>query len=581
MELRSVRGNYRARHLALLLLLACAFAGGIAPATASGAGGRWELLQRSIGVSAMHMQLLHNDRVIIFDRTDFGRSNLSLPGGRCRVNPRERVLPAGDCTAHSAEYDVAANVARPLFVFTDTWCSSGTVVPDGSLVQTGGWNDGYRCARTMPVCGGGDRSCDWSEKQDALAANRWYATNQILPDGRAFIIGGRRQFSYEFYPKADPSDTSVVQMPFLMQTRDPEENNLYPFVHLSIDGNLFIFANNRAILLDYKRNKVVRTYPVLAGGDPRNYPSSGSSVLLPLSPNPTEAEVLVCGGAPSGSYNSTKGGARIFVPALTTCGRIKITDASPAWVIETMPSPRVMGDMILLPNGAEVAIINGAADGTAGWESASTPNYAPVIYRPNHSPGDRFEEQAATGVPRLYHSSAVLLRDGRLLVGGSNPHIYYNFSDVRFPTELSLEAFSPEYLDPSNDMLRPRILSPSPTGAAASVTYGAKLALKFSVPASARRRRRRGGAGAGSGSGGLEEVSVTMVAPSFTTHSLAMNQRLLFLEVAKTAAVRGLAGTYYVSATMPATAVLAPPGYYMVFVVNGHVPSEGIWVHIQ
>ena len=74
---------------------------------------------------------------------------------------------------------------------------------------------------------------------------------------------------------------------------------------------------------------------------------------------------------------------------------------------------------------------------------------------------------------------------------------------------------------------------------------------------------------------------MTMVAPSFTTHSLAMNQRLLFLEVAKTAAVRGLAGTYYASATMPATAVLAPPGYYMVFVVNGHVPSEGIWVHIQ
>ena len=41
--------------------------------------------------------------------------------------------------------------------------------------------------RTMPACGGtgDDKSCDWSEKQDALAANRWYATNQILPEGRA------------------------------------------------------------------------------------------------------------------------------------------------------------------------------------------------------------------------------------------------------------------------------------------------------------------------------------------------------------------------------------------------------------
>ncbi|CAM0872356.1 unnamed protein product [Alopecurus aequalis] len=547
------------------LLLACT---GIASAAAAiGDGGRWDLLQRSIGLSAMHMQLLHNDRVIIFDRTDFGLSNLSLPDGHCRRNPRERVVPV-DCTAHSAEYDVASNTFRPLTVFTDTWCSSGTVAPDGTLIQTGGWNDGYRNVRTMRACDD-DGSCDWNETQDALAVNRWYATNQILPDGRAFIVGGRRQFNYEFFPKADASDTSAVALSFLVQTRDPEENNLYPFVHLNIDGNLFIFAKNRAVLLDYKRNKIVRTYPELAGGDPRNYPSSGSSVLLPLKPSPTEAEVLVCGGAPAGSYNSARD--KTFTPALATCGRIKITDASPSWVIETMPSPRVMGDMILLPNGAEVVIINGATDGTAGWESANTPAYAPVVYRPDHSPGDRFEEQKSTDIARLYHSSVILLRDGRLLVGGSNPHIYYNFSNVRYPTELSLEVFSPEYLDSSNDILRPKITGTSPNGAPVSVTYGDSMTLQFEVPAPTRRSR----------GGGIGLVSVTMVAPSFTTHSFAMNQRLLFLDVVGTTAALHRAGSYEASVVMPATAVLAPPGYYMVFVVNGHIPSEGIWVHIQ
>ncbi|VVA91931.1 unnamed protein product [Arabis nemorensis] len=39
------------------------------------------------------------------------------------------------------------------------------------------------------------------------------------------------------------------------------------------------------------------------------------------------------------------------------------------------------------------------------------------------------------------NSTAILLRDGR---GGSNPHAFYNFTGVLFPTELSLEAFSPE-----------------------------------------------------------------------------------------------------------------------------------------
>jgi hypothetical protein len=76
---------------------------------------RWELLLPNIGSTAMHMQLLQNDKVIIFDRTHFGRSNLSLPNGKCKQDPKERVLKV-DYTAHSLEYDVAKNTIRPLFI---------------------------------------------------------------------------------------------------------------------------------------------------------------------------------------------------------------------------------------------------------------------------------------------------------------------------------------------------------------------------------------------------------------------------------------------------------------------------------
>ncbi|KAL0283061.1 UNVERIFIED_CONTAM: Aldehyde oxidase GLOX1 [Sesamum angustifolium] len=135
-------------------------------------------------------------------------------------------------------------------------------------------------------------------------------------------------------------------LPFLSQTNDPRiENNLYPFVFLNTDGNLFIFANNRAILFDYTNGVVVRNYPTIPGGDPRSYPSSGSAVLLPLrdlqgGANVT-AEVLVCGGALKGSFTSANNGN--FVGALNTCGRIRISDPNPKWVMETMPSARVMG----------------------------------------------------------------------------------------------------------------------------------------------------------------------------------------------------------------------------------------------
>ncbi|XP_044510358.1 aldehyde oxidase GLOX-like [Mangifera indica] len=521
--------------------------------THAAGGGSWQLLQKNVGISVMHMQLLNNDRVIMFDRTDFGRSNLSLPDGKCRNDPNDSALKI-DCTAHSIEYDVLKNSFRPLMVQTDVWCSSGALMPDGRLVQTGGFNDGEKRVRIFKPCAG--TGCDWQEVDNGLAARRWYATNHILPDGRQIVVGGRREFNYEFYPKDAASNT--YSLPFLVQTNDRgQENNLYPFVHLNVDGHLFIFANNRAILLDYANNKVVKTFPAMPGGDPRCYPSTGSSVLLPLKnlkAAKIDAQVLVCGGAPTGSY--TQAGKGKFIKALDTCGRITITDPNPKWVMETMPTARVMGDMTLLPNG-NVLIINGAASGTAGWELGRNPVLNPVLYRPDNKPGSRFELQNPTTIPRMYHSTAILLRDGRVLVGGSNPHIYYEFANVLFPTELSLESFSPSYLDSGFSYLRPKILLPS---SQTKLQYGKKFAVRFTV----------------SGRVAVDKLSVTMVSPSFTTHSFSMSQRLLVLGSEKVNLVAK--STYSIEVTTPSTGNLAPAGYYLLFVVHQDIPSEGIWV---
>lgn len=518
------------------------------------AAGEWRLLLDNIGITAMHMQLLNNDRVVIFDRTDFGKSNLSLPDGKCRNDPNDTVLPV-DCTAHSVEYDVAANSIRALMVQTDVWCSSGAVMANGSLVQTGGYNDGERAVRIFQPC----PSCDWEEIPFALGARRWYATNHILPDGRQIIIGGRRSFNYEYYPKS-PTASNVYSLPFLVQTNDPKiENNLYPFVYLHTDGNLFIFANNRAILFNYSNNKVVKTFPSIPGGDPRSYPSTGSAVMLPLDlRGPSiEVEVLVCGGAPNGSYTQVLKGN--FVGALKTCARIKITDPSPEWVMETMPLARVMGDMLVLPNG-DVLIINGASAGVAGWEYGRDPVMNPVLYKPYKPTGSRFEVMNPSTIPRMYHSSTVLLRDGRVLVGGSNPHSYYNFTGVLYPTELRLEAFLPGYLNSEFSNLRPNIEAPI---YGSKIGYGQNMSVRFSV----------------AGTLDPEMVSVTMLAPPFNTHSFSMNQRLLVLGGGKVENVKK--ATFVVSATTPASEVLAPPGYYIIFVVHQGIPSEGIWVQIH
>lgn len=303
---------------------------------------------------------------------------------------------------------------------------------------------------------------------------------------------------------------------------------------------------------------MVKTFPQVPGGEPRSYPSTGSSVLLPLKnlqSRTIEAEVLVCGGAPKGSYQRAE--AKEFLGALNTCARIKITDPNPKWVVETMPGGRVMGDMVMLPNG-DVLIINGAGSGTAGWELGREPALNPVLYKTKKPSGSRFESQNPSNTPRMYHSTAVLVRDGRVIVGGSNPHIGYSFANVLFPTELSLEAFSPSYLEPGLANVRPRILS----SILGSLKYGQKLKLKFQVKAMLDQNL----------------VYATMLAPSFNTHSFSMNQRLLVLESNRVVKVEGT--SFEIEVTVPGSPVHAPPGFYMFFVVHKEIPSEGVWVHL-
>lgn len=227
----------------------------------------------------------------------------------------------------------------------------------------------------------------------------------------------------------------------VLQTNSPQNDNLYPFVHLLPNNNLFIFANKDSILYDWQKNVEVKRLPQLPG-EPRNYPSAGSSVMLPLKSGDgfKYSEILVCGGAREGAFSNP--GAQY--PSSNTCGRINPLAANPGWAIETMPHRRNMGDMIFTPLG-DVIIINGAAKGSQGWGYASDPVLTPDLYSPDKAAGDRFQTLAGSSIPRMYHSTANLLPDGRILCAGSNTHQFYTFTG-EFPTELRIDAFSPPYL---------------------------------------------------------------------------------------------------------------------------------------
>ncbi|KAJ0989415.1 hypothetical protein J5N97_007771 [Dioscorea zingiberensis] len=526
-------------------------------------GGSWELIKENSGVSAMHLVILRNNKAVFFDASVTGPSLLPLPKGQCRVDTRTK---KEDCWAHGVEMDLNTYDMRPLKVITDTWCSSGAFDEDGNLVQAGGWNDGGNAVRILSPCD----NCNWNENPKGLAVQRWYSSQQVLPDGRFIIIGGRRQMNYEFLPPPGQSNKVTYDLPLLQQTTDDVENNLYPFVHLLPDGNLFVFANNRSILLDPRTNKVVKEFPILNGGS-RNYPASGLSALLPIDLNrqgrkgrPINVEVLICGGAPHNAAKLAAAKNRVFLGALRSCGRITVTKPNPTWRVEVMPTPRVMGDILLLPN-AEVLILNGARRGSAGWYWGAEPNLEPVLYRPRGPRNERFVTLTPATIPRMYHSSSAVLPDTSILVAGSNPIPTYNITlgpGNPYPTEVRLEKFYPPYMNSNNDVLRPTIISES---APADVKYGQTFTLDFTSRTGMMT--------------GEIDLMVTMYTPPFTTHAVSMNQRLLILKMKGWEYLSG--STYRVAVSAPPSPELAPAGYYMVFVVSHGVPSHSVWIKVH
>ncbi|MFT3856054.1 MAG: galactose oxidase early set domain-containing protein [Aquabacterium sp.] len=138
---------------------------------------------------------------------------------------------------------------------------------------------------------------------------------------------------------------------------------------------------------------------------------------------------------------------------------------------------------------------------------------------------------------RLYHSIALLLPDGRVLTGGGGAP-----GPV---TNLNAEIYTPPYLY-RQDLSGKLAARPIIHGAPAVASWGRNVALQTDAQ-SVRR--------------------VTLLRMGSATHSSDVEQRFMALKFSQSH------GTVHV--TMPASATLAPPGYYMLFVFRGQVPSVG------
>lgn len=98
-----------------------------------------------------------------------------------------------------------------------------------------------------------------------------------------------------------------------------------------------------------------------------------------------------------------------------------------------------MPNMTPLPDGT-IFICNGATQGYAGFGLANNPNLNAVLYDPTQPAGSRFSVLNNTIVARMYHSEAILLPDGRVLISGSDPQTNNPDGTVKYPEEFRIEV---------------------------------------------------------------------------------------------------------------------------------------------
>lgn len=328
---------------------------------------------------------------------------------------------------------------------------------------------------------------------------------------------------------------------------------MYPFLYLLPDGNLFVLAAKSSQIFNVDQNEVVKQMPNLPGMY-RTYPSTGGSVMLPLlEKNKYEAEIMVCGGGDNDDEKSLTD---------DSCGMIKPLDEKPDWKITKMPGGgRVMVEGIPLLDGT-ILWLNGARRGCQGFGTASDPAFEALIYNP-------FTETWATAgrssIPRLYHSVAFMLLDGRVLVAGSNPNempllpkdVDTKVNARAYPTEFRIEWYTPSYLLGANAHKRPRNIEIDENVFVPGMTVSP---IHFHSANQAN------------------DVKVWLYRGGFVTHSVHMGQVMVEMEQVKPTK-HHRHGRYEAIVRVP-DIKLAPGPYVIYLVING-VPGYGQFVSVK
>ncbi|HEX2170917.1 MAG TPA: galactose oxidase-like domain-containing protein [Dehalococcoidia bacterium] len=492
--------------------------------------GEWRI-PFSSSVVGVHATLLHTGNVAFFSYAEAGHDH-------------------GEPQAHGAACvtDPVTGISVDRHPDKNLFCAGQTVLPDGRLFVAGGNLTGVGSVHTFTPVGDGGF---WQEVA-LMADDRWYPTTTVLPDGRVLILSGSREGGG---PAINPH-TCTLEKPVnaTAEIWDPVSDSLeppvlvpllnavapyalYPLVFLLPTGKLLVHGGNHTFFLDLATWTPDAVFLPTVNPMARTYPAQGTAVLLPLLPTtapPYQARVLLIGGA--GASCPTP--ADPTTPATSTCELLDLAAEPLAWQpAPSLLTPRVMPDAVLLPDGT-VLVMNGSSTGVA--DNGISPVLEVELY---DAVANAWTALQPMRVPRLYHSTALLLPDGRVLTAGKDEE--FNPDPFRYP-EYRIEIFSPPYLfrEP-----RPVILA-----APEDIAYGTPFQVTTADAAWVN--------------------AAVLLRPGAVTHSFNMSQRSVELLITGRSVDQ-------LTVQGPPSGTVAPPGYYMLFLVSSEIPSEARFVRLH
>ncbi|KAJ7178622.1 glyoxal oxidase N-terminus-domain-containing protein [Mycena crocata] len=540
------------------------------PGAAAPAAPGWKVVQKGhSGIVGLESIVVSPTLTIFFDRAT--NDPLRTPDGK---------------VAWGALWNMETNKATALKLVSDSFCASGALISNGTMVSVGGnipaaadlnqtgAYDGRAGLRLFGPCldpnGEGPGCTIFEDLQNMhLAENRWYTASLRIFDGSLMIVGGIHESTpffnddpvnnFEFFPK---KDGGVPRPSAFLERSLPV--NLFPRVFALPDGKVFMVANNQSIIYDVEKNTET-ILPDLPNGVRVTNPYDGTATLLPLSPPDFTPEVLVCGGsdasdtAPVETLSSQD-------PASSQCSRITLTSAGikKGWEVEQMPQGRMMPEMILLPNG-QVLITNGGLTGyaavksigvTTGPSNADHPVLTPILYTPSDRLGHRMTQEGlpTSDIPRMYHSSVTLTPQGNILLAGSNPNGNVTFippGQPGFSSEFRVETLDPPFMS----LARPK-LSNVPT----KIAFNHKFTIDVDF--------------SGIPNVSSSTIKVALMDLGFSSHAFHSSSRLVFMDATLDKAKRKL------EIVSPPNNRVYPPGPAYIYVTVGETTSVGAHVMV-